>query len=74
MPPIRSDFPDYGPNSDFFVETGPEMVRIVFKKSDFISKQLILRRTAHVLLWHRHNCRVGRVHLHSSDELLIREG
>ena len=50
MPPIRSDFPDYGPDSDFFVETGPEMVRILFKKSDFILKQLILRRTAHALL------------------------
>ena len=50
MPPIRSDFPDYGPDSDFFVETGPEVVRILFKKSDFILKQLILRRTAHALL------------------------
>ena len=56
MPPIRSDFPDYGPNPDFFVETGPERVRIVFKKSEFILKQLLLRRTAHPLLLSRHNC------------------
>ena len=57
MPPIRSDFPDYGPNPDFSVETGPERVRIVFKKSEFILKQLLLRRTAHPLLLRRHNCR-----------------
>ena len=44
MPPIRSDFPDYGPNPDFFVEIGPERVRIVFKKSEFILKQLIEQR------------------------------
>ena len=50
VPPIRSDFPDYDPNPDFFVETGPERVRIVFKKSEFI-------RTAHPLLLRRHNCR-----------------
>ena len=57
MPPIRSDFPDHGPNPDFFVETGPERVRIVFQKSEFILKQLLLRRTAHPLLLRRHNCR-----------------
>ena len=44
MPPIRSDFPDYGPNPDFFVKTGPERVRIVFKKSEFILKELIEQR------------------------------
>ena len=44
MPPIRSDFQDYGPNPDFFVETGPERVRIVFKKSEFILKELIEQR------------------------------
>ena len=44
VPPIRSDFPDYGPNPDFFVETGPERVRIVFKKSEFILKELIEQR------------------------------
>ena len=44
MPPIRSDFPDYSPNPDFFVETGPERVRIVFKKSEFILKELIEQR------------------------------
>ena len=57
VPPIRSDFPDYGPNPDFFGKTGPERVRIVFKKSEFILKQLLLRSTAHALLLRRHNCR-----------------
>ena len=36
VPLIRSDFPDYGPN--------PERVRIVFKKSEFILKELIEQR------------------------------
>ena len=29
VPPIRSDFPDHGPNPDFFVETGPDCVEKV---------------------------------------------
>ena len=38
VPPIRSDFPDLGPNPDFFEEIGPDLVRILFEKSDFLSK------------------------------------
>ena len=38
VPPIRSDFLDLGPNPDFFEEIGPDLVRILFEKSDFLSK------------------------------------
>ena len=35
VPPIRSRFPDFGPDPDFFVKSGPEMVRIYCKSPDF---------------------------------------
>ena len=35
VPPIRSVFPDYGPFTDFFEEIGPDLVCIVWEKSDF---------------------------------------
>ena len=38
VPPSRSVFPDYGPFPDFFEEIGPDLVRILFEKSDFLSK------------------------------------
>ena len=36
VPPSRSVFPDYGPYMDFFGETGPDLVCIVYEKSDFL--------------------------------------
>ena len=36
VPPIRSVFPDYGPFPDFFEEIGPDLVRILCEKSDFL--------------------------------------
>ena len=38
VPPIRSSFPDHGPDPDFFEEIGPDLVRILVEKSDFWSK------------------------------------
>ena len=34
VPPLRSDFPDFGPIPDFFDESGPEMVRFCLKSPD----------------------------------------
>ena len=36
VPPSRSVFPDYGPYTDFFGKTGPDLVCIVCEKSDFL--------------------------------------
>ena len=35
VPPLRSDFPDFGPIPDLFDESGPEMVRICIKSLDY---------------------------------------
>ena len=35
VPPLRSDFPDFGPIPVFFDDSGPEMVRICGKSPDF---------------------------------------
>ena len=42
VPPIRSDFPDYGLIPDFFEEIGPILVQISFYNSDFLSIQLLV--------------------------------
>ena len=34
VPPIRSEFSDFGPNSDFFEPNSPNLVYIWQKKSD----------------------------------------
>ena len=33
VPPIRSGFPDFGPDPDFFEQTSPDLVRIELLKS-----------------------------------------
>ena len=36
VPPIRSILSDYGRFPDFFEEIGPDLVRILCEKSDFL--------------------------------------
>ena len=33
--PLRSGFPDFGPDPDFFVKSSPEMVRMYCQSPDF---------------------------------------
>ena len=35
VPPLWSGFPDFGPDPDFFVQPGPETVRICGQSPDF---------------------------------------
>ena len=35
VPPTRSGFPDFGPDPDFFDQTGPDLVRNLVRSPDF---------------------------------------
>ena len=35
VPPLWSGFPDFGPDPDFFGQSGPDLVRILLKSPDF---------------------------------------
>ena len=38
VPPLWSGFPDFGPDPDFFVQSGPGLVQILAQKSGFFIK------------------------------------